>query len=226
MTTDRRRAAFTLIELLVVIAIIAILAAILFPVFSKAREKGRQSNCANNERSLILAALMYSEDYGTWPPDFAIQPTGGLMPYTDGRGVFHCPSHDTTFDSSYAWNSYIIGDSGNNIYYTPGSVLQPSKVAAVWDGAGNRGCFYWYNNGPNSYGISQRHNGYANIGFADGHVKSVNTMAAREIGLAYNDGNYMVQSSVWPPHPPGTVWADQWAAAEFWTPYYLTDFSK
>ena len=57
------RRGFTLIELLVVIAIIAILAAILFPVFAKAREKARQTSCLSNERQLMTAALMYASDY-------------------------------------------------------------------------------------------------------------------------------------------------------------------
>jgi len=54
---------FTLIELLVVIAIIAILAAILFPVFAKAREKARQTSCLANQRQLITATMIYAEDY-------------------------------------------------------------------------------------------------------------------------------------------------------------------
>jgi len=58
-----RRRGFTLIELLVVIAIIAILAAILFPVFAKAREKARQTTCASNLKQIALGNLMYANDY-------------------------------------------------------------------------------------------------------------------------------------------------------------------
>jgi prepilin-type N-terminal cleavage/methylation domain-containing protein len=58
-----KRPGFTLIELLVVIAIIAILAAILFPVFAKAREKARQSSCLSNLKQLGLAVLQYAQDY-------------------------------------------------------------------------------------------------------------------------------------------------------------------
>lgn len=60
-TSDRR--AFTLIELLVVIAIIAILAAILFPVFARAREKARQASCSSNLKQLGLAFIQYTQDY-------------------------------------------------------------------------------------------------------------------------------------------------------------------
>src|SRR5256714_15149834 len=66
----RRNAAFTLIELLVVIAIIAILAAILFPVFAKAREQARKTACTSNVKQLGLAWMMYVQDYDeTFPPN-------------------------------------------------------------------------------------------------------------------------------------------------------------
>ena len=81
---------FTLIELLVVIAIIAILAAILFPVFAQAREKARQASCISNTKQVGLATLMYSQDYDElYPPAFGYYPAGigwmwnytGAVPY-------------------------------------------------------------------------------------------------------------------------------------------------
>ncbi|NLO06641.1 MAG: DUF1559 domain-containing protein [candidate division WS1 bacterium] len=64
-----RTRGFTLIELLVVIAIIAILAAILFPVFARAREKARQASCLSNAKQIGLAMLMYVQDYDEMFPD-------------------------------------------------------------------------------------------------------------------------------------------------------------
>jgi prepilin-type N-terminal cleavage/methylation domain-containing protein/prepilin-type processing-associated H-X9-DG protein len=88
-----RRRGFTLIELLVVIAIIAILAAILFPVFAKAREQARKATCASNLRQIGMALLQYVQDYDErWPSE----PWWGykrvIMPYLKNDLVFKCPS--------------------------------------------------------------------------------------------------------------------------------------
>jgi len=106
------RKGFTLIELLVVIAIIAILAAILFPVFAKAREKARQASCLSNERQLGTAILMYAQDYEELLPSYKhyLVPGDGetrgdgwfdvIEPYTKNEQIGRCP----TF--SYMSNTY------------------------------------------------------------------------------------------------------------------------
>jgi prepilin-type N-terminal cleavage/methylation domain-containing protein len=77
MRTRHRSRGFTLIELLVVIAIIAILAAILFPVFAQAREKARQASCLSNAKQMSTAVMMYAQDYDeTFPLYFQPQANG------------------------------------------------------------------------------------------------------------------------------------------------------
>jgi len=96
---QRGRSGFTLIELLVVIAIIAILAAILFPVFAKVREKARQTSCLSNEKQLGLGFTQYVEDYDEhWPCDGAKTTNslgygwaGQIYPYVKSTGVYGCP---------------------------------------------------------------------------------------------------------------------------------------
>lgn len=95
------RRGFTLIELLVVIAIIAILAAILFPVFARAREKARQTSCLSNVKQFGLAVEMYLSDYDERYPVRELQTVdgpGGLTdygifyPYMKNADMLHCPS--------------------------------------------------------------------------------------------------------------------------------------
>jgi prepilin-type N-terminal cleavage/methylation domain-containing protein/prepilin-type processing-associated H-X9-DG protein len=98
----RRQSGFTLIELLVVIAIIAILAAILFPVFATARESARRASCSSNIRQLGIAALMYAQDnddllplpYTYWGDWCSVNTTWRqrIIPYVKNTGIFHCPS--------------------------------------------------------------------------------------------------------------------------------------
>ncbi|MGQ9729993.1 MAG: DUF1559 family PulG-like putative transporter [Candidatus Zipacnadales bacterium] len=96
-----QRWGFTLIELLVVIAIIAILAAILFPVFARAREKARQTSCLSNVKQLTIAALMYAQDYDELLPcDYYAcnsstthaRLVGQILPYMKNQQILYCPS--------------------------------------------------------------------------------------------------------------------------------------
>jgi prepilin-type N-terminal cleavage/methylation domain-containing protein/prepilin-type processing-associated H-X9-DG protein len=121
------RKGFTLIELLVVIAIIAILAAILFPVFARAREKARQASCQSNLKQLGLAFNMYSADYDQRYPKAWFQPctttnTGAdanwrdvTFPYVKNFQLYQCPS--TEFGVSAA--SCEPGVSGRGLGQLP-----------------------------------------------------------------------------------------------------------
>ena len=117
-----KRKAFTLIELLVVIAIIAILAAILFPVFAQAREKARQTTCASNEKQLGLAFIQYAQDYddtlpvtGMNDPSYYICGGAGwaslIYPYVKSTGVYTCPDDPT---KTSFWSGLSVGSGGNS----------------------------------------------------------------------------------------------------------------
>jgi len=142
-----RKTGFTLIELLVVIAIIAILAAILFPVFATAREKARQSSCASNLRQLGLGTLQYVQDYDENEPvgyysskiywNILVGPyiAGGAGGYQSG--IYGCPSTPTSFvgttqtGTAYDMNVHVGGNSQDvTLYYqTPVQYSQFTHVS-------------------------------------------------------------------------------------------------
>jgi prepilin-type N-terminal cleavage/methylation domain-containing protein/prepilin-type processing-associated H-X9-DG protein len=181
----KARNGFTLIELLVVIAIIAILAAILFPVFAQAREKARSAMCQSNCRQLATATLMYVQDYdetfiGFWP---GIDRKQLLYPYTksgasnaqlDPNQVWYCPSvKNPSSQASYGLNSSLN-------FVSLASIQQPADTVLVCDaGLNSMGqpitathCMSPAKAVNASNGRPDpRHSGGVMVGFVDAHVK-------------------------------------------------------
>jgi len=193
------RRGFTLIELLVVIAIIAILAAILFPVFAKAREKARQTSCLSNVKQISLGVLQYVQDYDErTPPGGNVDmmshahPWASAMPYVKNDQVFACPSDSlrncaslmagnpiywgiewATFACSYGYGNR----SGNT---SLGQITLPAETAMMaemierpyvdYNIADVNGVLYM-NPAHARYVGALRHNEGMNIGYWDGHAK-------------------------------------------------------
>lgn len=115
---NKSRSGFTLIELLVVIAIIAILAAILFPVFAKAREKARQTTCLSNEKQMGLGFLQYVQDYDEKFNDtYSNHGAGwgvGIYPYVKSKQVFTCPDDSTQPTDAGGKAGYTVMSYGIN----------------------------------------------------------------------------------------------------------------
>jgi prepilin-type N-terminal cleavage/methylation domain-containing protein/prepilin-type processing-associated H-X9-DG protein len=168
-TAGQTSTGFTLIELLVVIAIIAILAAILFPVFAQAREKARTASCLSNVKQLGLGFIMYVQDYdehfpfGGWRPTSTVGNTCGgcdgtwewqntIYPYIKNGQVYTCPSTGDYLIASdnnittYQWNANPESYLYNNmlgIGRQPVNLAAVTASAATWlvmDGHSDWGC--------------------------------------------------------------------------------------
>ena len=185
-----KRRGFTLIELLVVIAIIAILAAIFFPVFARAREKARQTSCLSNLKQLGLAVLMYCQDYDEMyslsvyglPPNRVSTLYDVHLPYIKDTQIFQCPSNPcrndlVTFSGDFdiRYVSYV----GNRAIFEEGDLFGmrptispiseseiefPSFTTVFYDG-GLTPTFFLL--------VTGAHNGGVNSVFCDGHAKFI-----------------------------------------------------
>jgi prepilin-type N-terminal cleavage/methylation domain-containing protein/prepilin-type processing-associated H-X9-DG protein len=149
------RQAFTLIELLVVIAIIAILAAILFPVFARARAKARQTSCLSNTKQIVLAVDMYAQDCDeTYPMAWMYGPNLDdavgkwywvIQPYLKNSELLKCPDmRNVPRSGGYGWNALGSTYKGNGFGFTPtdprtrtkwfisvGTVTKPAATAVI-----------------------------------------------------------------------------------------------
>ncbi|MES2460369.1 MAG: DUF1559 domain-containing protein [Armatimonadota bacterium] len=147
--TPSKCSAFTLIELLVVIAIIAILAAILFPVFAQAREKARQSACMSNEKQTTLGILQYIQDYDECFPISVVTvpnppPAGSLVgwadaiqPYVKSLAIFQCPSEPAepvTDPTKAGYTDYYINKNAGDGFQVLPESKNPAQSILIGEG--------------------------------------------------------------------------------------------
>lgn len=233
--SKRGQAGFTLIELLVVIAIIAILAAILFPVFAQAREKARAISCESNMRQLVLAELQYVEDNdertsGAWKPTI-INGTNQrvhweelIFPYVKSYKVFTCP--DTSFHMT---NDNFSNNGNQGTPPTKNAVLANPDIINLNCPQEPCGADYGYNAmydfGLNK-GIGTESNGTENDGDGNGVADGAVTNPSDTILLTDARG----QDNTWYggmiDSPGGTYYGSQFGKVSGWATPATLNFDE
>ncbi len=185
-----RNRGFTLIELLVVIAIIAILAAILFPVFARARENARKANCQSNMKQLGLAILQYAQDHDETlpmyaPADYKYNWDNAIEPYLKNSGVLRCPSATGT-GTRYGVSYPHISTTSKGASLA--QITRSSEVAMLFETQYDDGrvlklaycpspsCYplpAFADRTLNGFPLTPRHSEGCNVAYCDGHVKWV-----------------------------------------------------
>lgn len=216
-STSRERAAFTLIELLIVIAVISILAAMLFPVFAQAREKGRQVSCLNNLRQIGIAGLLYAQDYDDilppWQVNTRLYWVGGrdkisgpldktrglIFPYVRNGLIQNCPTYvggHHLGGTGYGYNLLLnraplaaVAEPSETLFFADAGVPNFPKRGEIGETILISPPALWIPSPEMDF----RHQGFANIVWADGHAKAVKRetflsplpVAAQRVGYRY-----------------------------------------
>jgi len=209
------RKGFTLIELLVVIAIIAILAAILFPVFARAREKARQATCLSNLKQIGLGLMMYVQDYDEVYPDarYASNPSPypliyeALVPYIKNYQIWLCPSKGgymrggyptpMTYNGrsfpvypNYGWNSALARLSMAALQASADVVAVADCSHPIW--ASHVGRIAWANSGD---GVLYPHSGLTSEQFMTDRFSRHN--GGENMAFADGHAKWMASNAIW-----------------------------
>jgi prepilin-type N-terminal cleavage/methylation domain-containing protein len=184
MRSSAPRRGFTLIELLVVIAIIAILAAILFPVFAKAREKARQTQCLNNQKQIATAVIMYTQDHDEITPSIATV-WGDI---NLDKGVLICPTAGTKVANGYLYNIQLDAKA-------LGEIADPTSTFISADGTHTPGTGEYANVSYLLKDFDPRHTGKWIASFVDGHSEM--TLARSAQGNLFSDATKVNLLSKW-----------------------------
>ena len=141
------------------IFVIAILAAILFPVFQKVRGNARLAVCETNVRQIELGFIQYTQDHNDKLPPSAAAYKDAVFPYIKNEAVFRCPSQEGE-GAAYSMNSSLQGKSLDDLAH-------PEKIVLIYEGQNQT--------------LDFRHDGKAVVGFADGHDKALTEAEAQNL---------------------------------------------